>query len=245
MCHAGRTEQSPCRASERELARDRVVFHPAVKSCASIEGIGCYNKGMFALIACLALSGLQDNPDRVSRLIEELDSDDAARRERATAGLVELGLPALPAVRKALKDSSSDEVKSRAEQIIDRCVGLEVRKIYQKRSPDSLPALKPLNCRDQVERFFPGYRFYLISLPGDELPTGAAFLTPDNSIGEYALKEDHKSGKTVLLSAIKKAGVTIKSRDDAKEFGLLWLLIAYGSEEFKVETTDHQNETRY
>lgn len=185
--------------------------------------------------------------DRVSELIQQLDSDDAAQREHATAELIKIGKPALPAARKAQKESTSAEVRTRAEQIVNGYCELELRKIYEARLPkERRPHLgvKPLNCREDIEKYFPGYRFYLITLT-DETPSAGAMLTPDNEIVDYALKIDRRNGETELLTHVKKAGVAIKDREDAKSFGLLWLLLAYGTDEFKVETTDHQNETRY
>jgi hypothetical protein len=168
-------------------------------------------------------------------LIQDLDSDDPVKREEATTKLIEMGKPAMPAVRKALKESASPEVRARAEQVLDRYVASQI--------PGAERTLKPLGCRDELEKFFPGYRFYLISLK--DSPYAGAFLTPDNEVVEYALKENHKEKETALLKAVKKAKVIVKSREDAQKFGLLWLLLAYGTEDFKVQVTDHQFETRY
>jgi hypothetical protein len=174
-------------------------------------------------------------------LIQDLDSDDPAKREEATTKLVEMGAQALPAVRKAYKESPSPEVRSRAERILDAHVDARIRVMHDDR--DHKVSVKPLNCRQEIERFFPGYRFYLVSFK-DELVT-SAFLTPENEVVEILLRENHKEKETRLIQEIRKAKVTVKNREEAQRFGLLWLLLAYGSEEFKVETTDHQNETRY
>jgi hypothetical protein len=165
-------------------------------------------------------------------LIKDLDDDEFDVRERATEELIKLAKPALPAVREALK-SSSAEVRGCAERILDRYV--------QKAQPAF--ALKPLSCREELETYFPKYRFYLASV--DKTPSGVVLLDAENEVKYYALKEDHKTKETALLKEIKKVGVAVKDRKEAEKFGLVWLLLAYGNESFKVETTDHQNETRY
>ena len=54
---------------------------------------------------------------RIARLIQELDDDDFAVREKATAELETQG-PALPALREALERSPSAEVRHRAARIL-------------------------------------------------------------------------------------------------------------------------------
>jgi hypothetical protein len=185
--------------------------------------------------------------DRIDRLVLELDSDKWSVIEKATAELIRIGKPALPALRKARKESSSPDVRQCAQQAIDGYMDVQVKKIIRERHPDEqfdwLGAY-PLNCRDDVERFFPGHLFYLATL-NDERPASAWILTPDNEILDYPLCQSHKDEETVLLRQINKAGVTVRNKDEARSFALLWLLLAYGTDEFRVETTDHQSEVRY
>lgn len=207
-------------------------------------------KATTLLIAVAGLALLQDPQDPISQLIKDLDGDEYSVREEATARLIKLGKPALPAVRQAAQESSSEEVKTRAERILDEYVRLQAKSLYESKLPQGQSAkvaLKFLKCKEQeIERFLPGYRFYLVSLPDQEAAIGGVFLGADNIVRDYALKEDGKSAETALLREIKKAGVTVKNREDATKFGVLWLVLAYGSEDFfKVESTDHQNETRY
>jgi hypothetical protein len=54
---------------------------------------------------------------KIESLIKELGDEDFDKREAATAGLKEIGAPALDAIRKAAK-SDNDEVKNRADGII-------------------------------------------------------------------------------------------------------------------------------
>lgn len=55
--------------------------------------------------------------DRLARLIADLDSDEFAVREKATAELEKLGERALPAYRKALADKPSLESRRRLEEL--------------------------------------------------------------------------------------------------------------------------------
>ncbi len=59
-----------------------------------------------------------DDAPRIARLIEDLDSDTFATRDEASAELLRLGESALPAVKKALEQTHSPEVRSRAERLI-------------------------------------------------------------------------------------------------------------------------------
>jgi hypothetical protein len=196
------------------------------------------------MLAGLLLLLIQDSA--MDQLIRDLDSDEPAVRQKAAEALIRRGKPALPAVRKAAKDSSSPEVKERAEDILGSFCLAEVRKLL---AAEPLPplSLKPLLCREkEIEKFFPGYRFFLVLAQSQEAPIRGALLSADDEVRIYALKEDHKNKETVLLREIRKAGATVKNRDDATAFGSLWLVLAWGSDDvFKIETTDHQNETRY
>jgi RNA polymerase sigma factor (sigma-70 family) len=57
-------------------------------------------------------------PDRLRQLIADLDADDFARREEASRGLAKLGIEAEPALRKALEDKPSLEMRRRAEALL-------------------------------------------------------------------------------------------------------------------------------
>jgi hypothetical protein len=57
---------------------------------------------------------------RVARLIADLDSDNFATREKATAALEALGAQAGPALRRALESAPSAEVRNRAGRLLKR-----------------------------------------------------------------------------------------------------------------------------
>jgi hypothetical protein len=57
---------------------------------------------------------------RVKSLLAELDSDDFARREKATQALRELGAAAEPALRKVYQESPSLEVRHRARRLLEK-----------------------------------------------------------------------------------------------------------------------------
>jgi WD40 repeat protein len=57
---------------------------------------------------------------RIDRLIAELDSDDFATREKATAALEDLGQKAGPALRRAAEKAASVEVRTRAGRLLKR-----------------------------------------------------------------------------------------------------------------------------
>jgi WD40 repeat protein len=77
---------------------------------------------------------LPPKPEKLSRLIADLDADEFAVRERATLELRELGDLAAPALRNALAQAPSTEIRRRIGSIL---AGLDPEK-----SPDRLRALR-------------------------------------------------------------------------------------------------------
>lgn len=76
---------------------------------------------LLATILCSLLAAQdtkkQDPPD-IDQLIKRLNDEEFQVREQATKALIEKGKPALPALRKALKNESSLEVKARLSAVI-------------------------------------------------------------------------------------------------------------------------------
>lgn len=72
-----------------------------------------------AVLAALAPAPArgQDAPE-VARLIERLEADEIAARDEASAALLKLGKPALPALENALRSATSPEVRGRIEEIL-------------------------------------------------------------------------------------------------------------------------------
>jgi hypothetical protein len=58
--------------------------------------------------------------DQISGLVHELDADDFAVREKASAALVRLGPSAEPALREAQAKAGAPEVKQRLEQVLQQ-----------------------------------------------------------------------------------------------------------------------------
>ena len=72
-----------------------------------------------AAIFCLgSVSGGEDTNEAIARLIALLDADQFEIRERASRELVEIGIPALPALREACQHQSA-EVRGRAKSLVD------------------------------------------------------------------------------------------------------------------------------
>jgi hypothetical protein len=74
---------------------------------------------------------------RISRLIADLDSEDFATREKATAALAALGARAGPALRRAVESAASTELRARAERLLKR---LDV-------PPEALPSQELVRLR--------------------------------------------------------------------------------------------------
>jgi dipeptidyl aminopeptidase/acylaminoacyl peptidase len=81
---------------------------------------------------------------RLGRLIADLDSDNFATRERATAGLADLGTEAEPALRRALERRPTVEARRRIEGLLEK-VGTPGL------SPDRLRASRALLALEQID----------------------------------------------------------------------------------------------
>lgn len=75
------------------------------------------------------------DPDRVARLIADLDANDFAKREAATEELARLGRLAETALKRALDDKPSAELTARAKPLLKKAE-------EQRVSPDELQALR-------------------------------------------------------------------------------------------------------
>jgi transposase len=80
----------------------------AVVALALVAGVGSLRGN----------SGKAAKSDRVATLIKQLGDDAFATREAASKELVDIGEPALPALRKAATSSDDLEIRRRAERII-------------------------------------------------------------------------------------------------------------------------------
>ncbi|HEX5273439.1 MAG TPA: WD40 repeat domain-containing protein [Gemmataceae bacterium] len=83
------------------------------------------------------------DPDRLARLIADLDADDFAKREAAGAELARLGRLAEPALKRALEGKPSAELRSRATALL--------KKFEEQRvSPADLQALRALEVLELI-----------------------------------------------------------------------------------------------
>jgi WD40 repeat protein len=67
-----------------------------------------------------AAAAIKVDSERIARFQTQLDSAEFEVREKASQGLQELGILAEPALRRALRDKPSLEVRRRLEQILDK-----------------------------------------------------------------------------------------------------------------------------
>jgi hypothetical protein len=87
---------------------------------------------------------------RLARLIADLDNDSFEVREKADAELAELGLAALPALEKAVKETESMEVRMRAQRLLDKSKDLPVL-VQAKRGLEVLLALHTPEAKELLE----------------------------------------------------------------------------------------------
>jgi hypothetical protein len=123
---ARRLEERPDRLSETELKEawrdlagddaekaDRAIWTLAVKEGQSLPLLREHLRPVRAA-----------EPERLTRLIADLDNDEFAVRDRATQELERLGEQAAAGLRLALTQAPSAEARRRVEHLVDRVRGL-------------------------------------------------------------------------------------------------------------------------
>jgi Tol biopolymer transport system component len=80
---------------------------------------------------------------RLARLVADLDDDDYAVREKATAELARMGPAAAPALRKALDGRPSAEIRHRIEDLLDKVRG-------PTDEPETLRAIRAVEALEQL-----------------------------------------------------------------------------------------------
>jgi HEAT repeat protein len=112
---AGRADSPPAARLEQmwaDLASD-----DASKSARAVLGLAARPKETVPLLR-ERLRPVKADPKRVAGLLAQLDSDDFGKRESATRELEYMGKYARTHLEKALKDSTSAEVKQRVQRLL-------------------------------------------------------------------------------------------------------------------------------
>lgn len=119
-----------------------------------------------ALLAVPSLSWVRDaragdpvqvdaSEAHVARLIRDLGADSFDARTKATEALQKLGARAVPALRKAMKEADSEEVRWRAEQLLLRIEGAKSEPLGSDQ-PDEPKAEDPLDRLRRLRGWRPG-----------------------------------------------------------------------------------------
>lgn len=119
------------------------------------------------------------NPQRIAALIRDLDSDDFQRREKAFNDLRAIGLPALPALEKILRDKPSLEVTRRVEKLLAYIQLLDVGRGFYDHYP--VAKVKPVAT--------------LVAKLAD------LELQPEQGEQPYLVTMNHGSGRVVYLGS--------------------------------------------
>jgi RNA polymerase sigma factor (sigma-70 family) len=91
------------------------------------------------------------DPERMARLLAELDSDDFARREQATKELRKAGAGALPALRMALAGQPSPDLRRRVEQLLEQMDVWSPERMYGLRAVEVLERIGSPDARRVLE----------------------------------------------------------------------------------------------
>jgi RNA polymerase sigma factor (sigma-70 family) len=92
------------------------------------------------------------DPEQVARLLADLDGEEFAVRERASADLGRLGETAEPALRKALTGEVSAEVRRRVREVSDRLQVWSLERLRTERALEALERIGTPEAREVVAR---------------------------------------------------------------------------------------------
>lgn len=116
----------------------------AVDASHAYRAIGRLAQGGKRILPCLRKRLLPVppvDPQRLAQLVADLDDDRFTVREKATAQLKELGESAVPALRKAIADRPSLELRRRAESLVKRAEELSDAKLRILRCVEVVEAI--------------------------------------------------------------------------------------------------------
>jgi hypothetical protein len=163
----GRAAEGPPQAAElspRELEALRADLAAADGLRPERAGKGERSRAYRALWALAAAPGqavplfreqlrpvVAADPDRVARLLAELDNDDFAVRDRAPKELQGMGEGALPALRKALEGKPGPELRRRVERLLDDLSAGSAAQVYESRALEVLERIGSPDARRVLE----------------------------------------------------------------------------------------------
>jgi HEAT repeat protein len=95
-------------------------------------------------------------PERIARLIADLDSNDFATRQQATEELQRLAEESLPALEKALGAKPSLEVRQRIESILEKMAELRRQRVCELAALEVLWRIGTPEARKVLEKVATG-----------------------------------------------------------------------------------------
>jgi RNA polymerase sigma factor (sigma-70 family) len=113
-------KKTPLPARELEACWLALRGNDALQAEQAIHTLVAASKQSLPLFRELIRRTKAADADRVARLVVDLDNNQFAVRQQATAELGKLGESAVPGLRKALKASPSLELRRRIEQFLDK-----------------------------------------------------------------------------------------------------------------------------
>ncbi len=111
----------------------------AAKAYDAVLALAAAPEASVALLRVQLRPAAAGKAAKVKDLVADLDSDDFARREKATRALRQLGTTAEPALRKAYQASTSLELRVRARRLLDELARQEL-------SPEELRAVRAVEA---------------------------------------------------------------------------------------------------
>jgi len=175
----------------------------------------------------LAADKTPPSDEQIEQLVKQLGDDSFDVREKATKELIEIGAPALPQLRKAIKDNKDLELRNRAKAIIDKI----------KSSPaavrESLKATDVQDRKEACERIAEDPKTYKELLPQvvelikdkdesvrDAATIAVAAIDPDNkAIADSKLAKAMVSGKYSKLLKRVEVPNDKESYGEFKDYG--------------------------
>lgn len=96
-------------------------------------------------------ASIKVDPEKITRLIGDLDSNSFMVREKARQELEKYGELAEPQLRKALEDKPSLEMQQRVQQLLDRALGSSPERLQDIRGIEALEHIGTAEARQVLE----------------------------------------------------------------------------------------------
>jgi RNA polymerase sigma factor (sigma-70 family) len=157
-CPDGVWKEAPLSNERRRELWDELAGQDAAKAYRAIWELTSDPAGTVEFLKEHIQKAEAADPERVAKLVEALNADAFALREKASAELARFGEATLPALRQALKDSSTAEQRERLEKLLGPLEKSELtgERLRQARAVEVLEHIATAEAKQLLEHWATG-----------------------------------------------------------------------------------------